>query len=385
MFDHDKTGEEFDLFMEKFGCPPPIGVGLFDRRLLLSREQVPEWVERDSGEAMSLDEIDSAERDEIFHWHRHDGGDGPGVGVPMYMPYRIGLCRRLRREGWTPEEIKELVEWEEWVVTDMLEGDLPYEDDDRLLVLSEHRERLEMLESERISRLPVEERPGDWASRGWTSDVKAMGDDTLTQELEQLRSVVRSLEKLDLEKARPKTVRGISRRAYQLRMHHEDVRFIAVVSDRMRYEAGFSPNVGFEGPHALLGDPTRLETFGRVDWYRTLRSWRIMNDPDHAPVRLPGFVCIGGDIRMPNPLTPELYAERYSLFRLDQYRSTFEELVSGRRCQHCDRPLVRHASEKRLYCNPKCSQAHRQKRHRARAKADILNRRTTTRGQRSSA
>lgn len=375
MFDVEKSGAEYDYFMDNFGSAPPISVGRFDRRLLIPRSQVPEWVARDANEQISLDELDAFEARGIFSWLRGAGDDGRDLGVPLYTPYRIGLCRRLVREGWTADEIKELVDWEESVVTDMVEGDLPYEDDDRLIVLAEHRERLQTLEGERVSRLPPEQRPVEWCQTGWSSDIKAMSDDELGQDLGELTKTLQWLERLDLAAASSKTRRRVGRRAYQLRMHYEDVRLIAVVSDRVCYEAGFSPFVHLEGPHALVGDPTNLESFGRVNWYDTLRSWRVMNDPDHAPIRLPGFVCVGGRIEMPNALSPDEYAERYGLFRLDEYARTFAELVSDRRCQHCDKPLARTANVRRLYCDSKCSQAFRQKRHRTREKAAVLQRR----------
>jgi len=85
-------------------------------------------------------------------------GSQTAPGVPLYIPYRIGLCRKLRRDGWTREEIFELVEWEEWTVTDRVDGDLPHEDDDRRTVLNEFREHLEMLESERVATLAVRRR-----------------------------------------------------------------------------------------------------------------------------------------------------------------------------------------------------------------------------------
>lgn len=372
MLDIEKSGEEFDYFMDNFGCPPPMSTGRFDRRLLIPRSQVAEWVERDSSEPVSPQQLDALEAKGIFSWLREPASETGEPGVPLYVPYRIGLCQRLIRQGWTAEEIKDLVEWEEFVVTDMTQGDLPYQDDDRLIVLTEHRERLEMLEGERISRLPVDQRPSEWSRRGWTGDVRAMSDSELLDNISKLTKTVQWLERLDLDTASSKTRRGIARRAYQLRMHYEDVRFIAVVSDRMHYEAGFSPMVHLDGPHSLIGDPTDLTTFGQVNWYDTLRSWRIMNDPDRAPVRLPGFVCVGGAIHMPSALSPEVYAERYALFRLADYTSTFTDFVSNRRCQHCKKLLKRTASNRRLYCDPKCSQAFRQKRHRERDKAAVL-------------
>ena len=115
-------------------------------------------------------------------------------------------------------------------------GDLPYEDDDRLIVLNEFRERLEMMESERIARLPASERPADWTPTRWTSDIKAMSDGELASDLADHRAVVTRLELLDMDTASPKTRREIGRRAYQLRMHYEGVRLLSVVADRTRYQ-----------------------------------------------------------------------------------------------------------------------------------------------------
>ena len=374
MFDVEKAGEEYDYFMDNFGSPPPLGVGRFDRRVLIPRSQVPDWVERESNELVSLEELNVLEGESVFSW-LHGAGDGRDLGVPLYVPYRIGLCRKLRRDGWTHEEIRELVEWEEWRVTDMVNGDLPYEDDDRRIVLNEFRERLEMLESERITRLPVTDRPLDGEPTGCSSDIRALSDSELASDLSDHRVMVRQLESLDLATASPKTRREIGRRAYQLRTHYEGVRLLSVVGDRTRYEAGFSPRVQFDGRRQLIGDPMRLASFGTVNWRETLQSWRVLNDPDHAPVRLPGFVCVGGVIQMPSALTPEEYSDRYTVFRLAEYAESFAELVGDCRCHHCLKPLSRAASERRLYCGPQCSQAARQKRHRMREQEAILRRR----------
>ena len=63
-------------------------------------------VERDSKEVIPLEELDVLEGDGVFSW-LHGAGDGRDLGVPLYVPYRIGLCRKLRRDGWTREEIVE--------------------------------------------------------------------------------------------------------------------------------------------------------------------------------------------------------------------------------------------------------------------------------------
>jgi hypothetical protein len=380
VFDVEKAGQEYDYFMDNFGCPPPVGLGRFDRRVLIPRGQLPNWVERDAKDSVSLQELDELERQGVFSWRHGAGEDGRELGVPVYVRDRIGLCRTLLREGWTIEEVREIAEWEEWVVTDMVEGDLRYENDDRLIVLGELRERLAMLESECIARLPVEARPAAWTPSGRTTEIKALSSIELAVDLADHQAMVRRLEPLDLSKAPAELRREVGRRAHQLRVHYEGVRLLSVVSDRTLYEAGFSPHVRFDGVRQLIGDPTRLESFGAINWRETLQSWRIPNDPDHAPVRLPGVVCVGGTTVMPNALTPEEYAERYRVFRLSEYADAFADLVGDRRCRHCGKPLPKRAHDQRLYCDSRCSQANRQKRYRMREKQEILRRRRSGAG-----
>lgn len=375
MFDVEKAGEEYDYFMDNFGCPPPVGLGRFDRRVLIPRAQLPNWVERDANESVSLEELDELEREGVFSWRHGAGEDGRELGVPVYVPDRIRLCRTLLRERWTIEEVREIAEWEEWVVTDMVEGDLRYEDDDRLIVLGELRERLAMLESERIARLPVEARPAAWTPSGRATEVKALSSIELAADLADHQAMVRRLEPLDLSKAPAELRREIGRRAHQLRVHHERVRLLLVLGDRVLYETGFSPHIRFDGIRQLIGDPTRFDSFGAINWRETLQSWRILNDPEHAPVRLPGFVCVGGATVMPNALMPEEFVERHRVFRLSEYPDAFAELVGNRRCQHCDKPLAKQAHNRRLYCDSRCSDANRHERQRIREKQEILSRR----------
>ena len=178
------------------------------------------------------------------------------------------------------------------MVTDMVEGDLRYENDDRLIVLGELRERLAMLESERIARLPAEARPAAWTPSGRTTEIKALSSTELAADLADHQAMVRRLELLDLSKAPAELRREVGRRAYQLRVHYERVRLLIVVSDRTLYKTGFSTRVRFDGIRQLIGDPTRLDSFGSINWRETVQSWRILNDPDHAPVRLPGLICV---------------------------------------------------------------------------------------------
>ena len=115
-----------------------------------------------------------------------------------------------------------------------------------------------------------------------------------------------------------------------------------------------------------------LEGFGSVDWHRTLRNPRFLDDPDRYVVRVPGFVLIGGRISLDTALAPDEYARRFELFRLPEYERVFESLVSDRRCAHCARRLQPKKGPSSLYCSSNCSAASRQKRHREKTKASIL-------------
>ena len=128
----------------------------------------------------------------------------------------------------------------------------------------------------------------------------AVGDDPRgecrkrqTADLADHQAMVRRLEPLDLSKA-PAELRREVDALTSSECHYERVRLLLVLSDRMLYETGFSPHVRFDGIRQLIGDPTRLDSFGSINWRETLQSWRILNDPDHAPVRLPGLVYVGG-------------------------------------------------------------------------------------------
>ena len=370
LFDLEKAGEHYDFCFDAFGQPPVVNLALFDRRVLSPRTDLASWVEREAGLTLTAADLDKLEGEGWFSWIVGAGENGDGLGVPLYVPYRIGLCSKLRSRQWSDEEILDFVHWEEWVVEDTCD-DLPYEDDDAKLVLMEYADRLKQLEIESTSRLPQEQQPPEWRRPSYSSEIARLSDVEL-RDLAEHRRVIAWLENRDLAKVSPKVRREIGRRAYQLRSWYEGVRFLAVAEDRNRVEAGFSTHVFFTGEHKLICEPNDLEGFGTIDWYNTLRSWRHQNDPDNWPIRLPGFVCVGGELRMPVALSPTEYSRLHDLFRLTEYAQTFAELISNRRCGHCDKRLPKEAGERRLYCGPKCSQASRQKRYREREKADVL-------------
>ena len=51
-------------------------------------------------------ELDELEGQGVFSWRHGAGEDGRELGVPVYVPDRIRLCRTFLRARWTTEEVR---------------------------------------------------------------------------------------------------------------------------------------------------------------------------------------------------------------------------------------------------------------------------------------
>jgi hypothetical protein len=162
--------------------------------------------------------------------------------------------------------------------------------------------------------------------------------------------------------------------AFHIRSKEEWVRVVTILGDRKKIEAGFGFAVQFSGQRSAFPQKDDFSSFGKVDWPRTLSNWRFREDPDHFPIRVPGFVLVGGKISLEELLPTALYSERIGLFRLADYVDQFNEAASGRRCANCSRILRKSTNDRRLYCSDHCSQAARQRSYRERQKSAILHR-----------
>src|SRR6185295_9641296 len=85
---------------------PLLKFALFDSRVLFPRSVLPEIIERETGQRLTLAELDALEREGLFKWFGGAGDDGTELGVPMYVPTRIGLCSERLNKGWLMEELK---------------------------------------------------------------------------------------------------------------------------------------------------------------------------------------------------------------------------------------------------------------------------------------
>ena len=372
MFDEQKVREMYEREVRTFGRTT-ITLGAYDRRVLIPRSAILDLVERKTGRRLTLDAIDGMSRDGLFTWLGGTGDDGVQMGVPLYVPDRIGLFARLEDRGWTRADLKDAAEWEEWVIDDCLaDDDLAYEDDDVLVLARRVRSILREIVNELVARAGAEDGAVNHMDRSWNSVHASESTEELEQTRDQLASFLARLEVTELATARETWRHHVQREAYVTRHWQEFVRVMVIERDRRKLEAAFSPHISFSGLQALIPDPEDLSSFGSVDWWETLGSWRFLEDPDRYPIRLPGLVLVGGRITLEGVLSPEEYATRHALFKLEEYVGAFNEVVGDRRCAHCCKLLPRTAHERRRYCSDECSNAARQRRYRRNQKAEIL-------------
>jgi len=372
MFETAKLDQMYDDSV-KLGVPP-LSFSLFDPRVLFPRSMVLDVIQRETGQKLTLAAADGLEHDGIFKWFGGAGEDGTELGVPLYVPSRIGLCAELLKKGWLLSELKDFVEWEEWSVEDALSTDLSYEDDDRAVIARELRTQIGGINDEICGRLPVAEQPKGWAQTSWNSVLQARTVPDLEAELDRQLRYLAKIEATDLATAAENWKHRVGRQAFRIRARDEWVRVVTILGDRKKIEAGFGFTVQFSGERTVFPEKENLKSFGKVDWAQTFSNWRFLEDPDHFPIRVPGFVLVGGKITLDGLLPTSVYDERARLLRLGEYIEQFTQVASERRCANCPRILKETASERRRYCSDQCSQAARQRAYRERQKAAILER-----------
>jgi hypothetical protein len=382
MLGHSQLMKVYDEWMERFD-EPPISFALFDNRVLVPRSMVPEWVERETAEVVSLERLNDMEAAHLFTWRGGAGDDGTEVGVPLYVPGRIGLLASLERKGWTPIELQDYAEMENAIVEDCIEQDNFYDENDAVIVARQARADLANVNSEIWGRLPVDAQPAGWHRRSSSSILAALTTEELTAKRKAIEAFVDRVESTVLATAEPRWRRQLARAAFGLRSRGETVLALLVCGDRAEMRAGYSSAIWLSGAETLVPDSTDPAAFGRIDWKHTLHHWRFLNDPDRYPLRVPGFVLIGGKITLDGLPTPEDYEKAHRLFNLAEYLRLYKEVAGDRRCAHCTGLLKVSAGPRCRYCSPRCGRASRQKLHRQRKKAQIL--RSRSAGQRAGA
>jgi hypothetical protein len=102
-------------------------------------------------------------------------------------------------------------------------------------------------------------------------------------------------------------------------------------------------------------------------WDITVESALAYGDSSEmTPIRVPGFLLQGERILPTRTLRPAEYAQRWRDHDLDAYLECWAGLRGERRCLNCFSALPGEADERKRFCNEKCRNAAKQRRHRER-------------------
>jgi hypothetical protein len=325
----------YDASMALFGTP--VRIGVFDRTLLLPLAQLPEIVGSETDEELPLGRVGSLVSEGwIPDLRLPDSGD---PGFALYAPSRVGLFVVLEREGYDAGELRALAAYEEGLIDAVLvNGDMPYLEDDRELLLLEMGDRLQEAQYE-LERL----RDG--------SPFSNRGESQVISEIEGLRRSLSLLENHSLASMTTAVRERTARMAYRVRMRHEQVRLMVLEHERRMIRAGYTPYLHFSSLY-YGSDDAEPPVTGKPNWELSLsQPWAC---EDGASIRLPGLRIKGTEMTFSPPPRPKEYARRWRELDLDGYLRVRAEVVGSRECKHCHRELPVGAPLARRYCNDTC-------------------------------
>jgi len=274
------------------------------------------------------------------------GIDGNEEGAPIYVPDRVGLFMKLQRQGYTTDELHVIADFEEFLIDNILAtGDLAYVEDDLETLLLYAQARIISLE------------------HGTATDSKGVPIDR-TAELERARREVTFIRGLQANGVPERLTERIEKRAFRVRALNEMMRVILYETDRAKITAEYSPVVVCSS-----GFWSQTEGFkgGPITWDLTVKSALAYGDSSAIPpIRVPGFLLQGDRVVPTRTFRPAEYAQRWRELDLDAYLECWAALRGERRCLNCFSALPSDANDRKRFCNEKCRNAAKQRRHRER-------------------
>src|SRR5438093_1102117 len=149
MIDLETVDKMFDCARE---TGAPIRFGLFDRRVLLPLDQLLRAVNGDRAAQLTLEDLKGKADAGWFPLlpMNHDLHD---VGAPLYVDERIRLLLELQSRGYTADELRTVVEYEEAMIDGLLTvGEFEYVDDDLDCLIVDTKARIEDCETGSTNR-----------------------------------------------------------------------------------------------------------------------------------------------------------------------------------------------------------------------------------------
>lgn len=362
MIDVQAVDQIFDEAIAAFGSPP--GCNLFDKRVAVPLHWLPEMVQAETGEVISPNRLNTLlPAGWIPAVESGDGSGGPAV--PLYIPSRIGLFLRLEREGYTPEELRALADYEEGIIDGVIAADdLEYLESDFEVM---HRWITDQIRSIKEALAEFEpDHPQDSKSAFELAPEEqraGASQAVLVQRLENEEGSLAQLTRVPWKKRSTAAQRQLSKIAFRIRMCEEMIRLTIFQQDRAKVEKGYSPMVEFIN---MSGDFEGNVEFSGIRWQATVhRPWST-EDGIEVPLRVPGFVLRGGNVSTSRTLVPSEYARLWQENSLDEYVDLQARLANQRICRHCKAMLPADADVRRVYCDARCQSAAKQRRWRLR-------------------
>jgi hypothetical protein len=147
MADFIETVDKMFEAEQQFGIP--IVFAHFDRRALLSFEQVAREVEQVTGEPLTLEDLTSMGARGWIPILSNANDMTAGIGLPLYTSSRIVLLLKLEHNGFPASELRALAKWEEATIDEVLTADdLAYLDDDLEIVIRYMRDMFLLAEEQ---------------------------------------------------------------------------------------------------------------------------------------------------------------------------------------------------------------------------------------------
>jgi hypothetical protein len=367
MADFLETVDKMFESEERFGIP--IVFAHFDRRALLSFEQVASEVEHVTGEPLTLEDLTRMGGRGWIPILSNANDTATGIGFPLYTSSRIVLLLELERDGFPASELYALAKWEESMIDAALTADdLAYLNDDLEIVIRYMKDML----------LKAEERG---------KDTITMDSSGMAVPRDQFEHKIQRYEQFQTEGIPETHKRLISKMAFRLRAVYEMVRFELLDMHRAMIYAGYSPFLVckstwrsrdqaflYTGPGVVpsttpkravrVPDDNFIFTSQGIYWKETIEAAVAYAEEDVPTIRMPGFRLHGDEIVSTQTLIPKDYERLWKEHNLNRYLLEWSAIRGERRCLNCLSKLPVDPSNRRMYCSEKCRNALKQKRHR---------------------
>lgn len=319
----------------------PVRFAIFDRSTLFPLDQLVSAVTSETGEACTVELLQKKAAEGWFPLLTRPGTSDE-LGAPLYVPSRVGLYMRLEREGWSSAELR-LAAYLEEATIDAVTMEGAYSDDDLETLAAHLRERIDALKT----------------GTTWDKERRVVDRAPELAETERNLAAVLKWQRKGIPAGRQEV---IAKHAYRVRAQNEIITLQMVEGDRAKVRAGYGATVHFRehqiGPDATF-DPAH------IDWDSTIRHSSAHAEGQSAPcIRVDGFVLAGDKIVSTRTLRPRDYDSAWQRQRIDDYLLTWARLKGERLCLHCLAPLPSDAKDSRQFCNDRCRNAEKMKRHR---------------------